>query len=134
MDKKIFTLSVYNTITKEYEDVVVTEEVFNTYRRSYWNEDKNDIRHRKEIPFSNLKCSKNNSTDNFHEFASEKNNPEELLFADNYDVLNYNEQLLLNELYVLKRSERAYAMKICAPKSTIHKRKLAILHKLKKIL
>ena len=96
MDNKEFTLSVYNTITKEYEDVVVTEEIFNTYRRSYWNEDKNDKRHKIAIPFSNLKCCEDGSIDNFREFASNKNNPEELLFADNYDVLNYNEQLLLN--------------------------------------
>lgn len=31
-------LNIYNTLTGKYEDVEVSEEVFNTYRRSYWNE------------------------------------------------------------------------------------------------
>lgn len=37
---KEFTLNVYNTITKKYEDVVVAEDVYRCYKRSYWNEDK----------------------------------------------------------------------------------------------
>lgn len=79
MDNKIFKLSVYNTITKQYEDILVTEDVFNTYRRSYWNEEKNDKRHKIAIPFCNLKCCEDGSIDNFHEFASEQNNPEKII-------------------------------------------------------
>ena len=35
-DKK-YTLTVFNTCTREYEEVAVTEEVYRTYYRTGWN-------------------------------------------------------------------------------------------------
>lgn len=32
-----FTLIVFNTCTQEYEEVIVTEEVYRTYCRTRWN-------------------------------------------------------------------------------------------------
>lgn len=38
MEQKI--LKVYDTLTKEYVDVEVSEEVYKAYKRSEWNIDK----------------------------------------------------------------------------------------------
>lgn len=32
MEKEIYTLKVYNTLTKQYEDVIVAKKVYDTYR------------------------------------------------------------------------------------------------------
>ena len=37
-----FTLIVFNTCTQEYEEVIVTEEVYRTYCRTRWNIKDND--------------------------------------------------------------------------------------------
>ncbi len=37
-----FTLIVFNTCTREYEEVMVTEEVYRTYCRTRWNIKDND--------------------------------------------------------------------------------------------
>lgn len=35
--EKKYTLTVFNTCTREYEEVAVTEEVYRTYYRTGWN-------------------------------------------------------------------------------------------------
>ena len=37
-----FTLIVFNTCTQEYEEVIVTEEVYRAYCRTRWNIKDND--------------------------------------------------------------------------------------------
>lgn len=54
-DTKKYYLNVYNTVTGCKEDVEVTKEVYDAYRQSYWNEKKNDMKHRYyTTPFSAL--------------------------------------------------------------------------------
>ena len=51
------TLQVYNTITKQYETIAVTEEIYNTYRRTEWAIERNDKKIAKnQINFSELFC------------------------------------------------------------------------------
>ena len=133
MDKKIFTLSVYNTITKEYEDVVVTEEIFNTYRRSYWNEDKNDKRHKIAIPFSNLKCCEDGSIENFREFASEQDNPDKSDLHDTCFSLEKGEIDLLKATFIRKLTLREYSEISGIPTTTLFRRKRDLLDKIKKL-
>ena len=69
--EKRYTLNVYNTCTGRHEDVEVTEEVYNAFRRSYWNEKKNNKRYRdKTYPFSAL-CGSDSCEEKFSEFASD---------------------------------------------------------------
>lgn len=52
---KTYTLTVFNTCTSQYEDVEVTKEVYNEFRRGEWRIEKNDDKHRaNETPFSEL--------------------------------------------------------------------------------
>ena len=46
MEKEIYTLKVYNTLTKQYEDVVVTKDVYDTYCRTEWNIKDNNMLNR----------------------------------------------------------------------------------------
>ena len=40
-----YKLNVYNTITKKYDEVEVSEELYNVYRRTGWNIENNDKRY-----------------------------------------------------------------------------------------
>lgn len=75
MDK--YYLSIFNTCTGMYEDVEVTEAVYHSYRRMNWNAEKREQEYRKWcIPFSSLKGGADEAFQNFHEFASNIDNPE----------------------------------------------------------
>ncbi len=75
-----YYLNVFNPSTGAYEDVEVTEEFYHSYRRMRWNEDKREQKYRKQfIPFSSLKGGVNGAFQNFHEFISEINNPENIM-------------------------------------------------------
>lgn len=39
---KTYTLTVFNTCTSQYEDIEVTKEVYNEFRRREWRIEKND--------------------------------------------------------------------------------------------
>lgn len=64
-----FTLIVFNTCTREYEEVMVTEEVYRTYCRTRWNIKDNDqsfFDH--EIQTSGMIGSQDGAYENFREF------------------------------------------------------------------
>ena len=64
-----FTLIVFNTCTQEYEEVIVTEEVYRTYCRTRWNIKDNDqsfFDH--EIQTSGMIGSQDGAYENFREF------------------------------------------------------------------
>ena len=42
MSKNNYTLSIYNTISGKFEDVAVTKELYDVYRRMTWNIEKSD--------------------------------------------------------------------------------------------
>ena len=72
-----FTLIVFNTCTREYEEVMVTEEVYRTYCRTRWNIKDNDqsfFDH--EIQTSGMIGSQDGAYENFREFIDAINTPE----------------------------------------------------------
>jgi len=82
MTEKIYKLTVFNTFTEEYEEVLVTEDVYNECRRSEWRIDKNDSKHSKyTTPFSALVGGENGCYENFEEFIAYKDNPEKMILS-----------------------------------------------------
>lgn len=142
MNNKKYTLKVYNTITNEYEDVTVTEEIYITYRRTEWNLKKNEQKIKaKTIPLSSLKGGEDGAYENFNEFIAAEFNPELLFLSElaketlNQAIakLNNEEKELINALFFEGKSERDYAKKKGVCRNAVHKRKIKILFKLKNI-
>ncbi len=140
---RAFTLSIYNYASGEYEDVEVTEEVYNAYRRTEWNMDKNDSKHSTNTtPFSNLIGGDKGAYENFSEFISDEHNPvgivmdklcrEALLCA--LKTLSDDEYRLIFALYIKGKTEREYAKETGIPQKTINDKKHRIIKKLKKIM
>lgn len=64
-----FVLNIYNTTTGKYEDVPVSKEVYNAYRRSVWREKKQDEQyHKKAIPMSSLTYTDSNGDETIANF------------------------------------------------------------------
>lgn len=79
---KTYILTVFNTCTSQYEDVEVTREVYNEFRRGEWRIEKNDDKHRaNETPFSELIGGDDGAFENFSEFIDNSQNPESI-FAE----------------------------------------------------
>lgn len=75
-----FTLIVFNTCTQEYEEVIVTEEVYRAYCRTRWNIKDNDqsfFDH--EIQTSGMIGSQDGAYENFREFIDAINTPEHII-------------------------------------------------------
>ncbi|MDR1591855.1 MAG: sigma-70 family RNA polymerase sigma factor [Prevotellaceae bacterium] len=134
-----FTLRIYNPATAEYEEVEMTEEIYNTYRRTDWGIENNDASFfGHEIQFSGLV----GELDNFRELVSDEDNPEEKVIAkftgqalrNAYEQLNNDEQKLIAALFFEGKTERQYAGELGVYHNAVHKRKLRILKKLKNIL
>ena len=112
-------LSVYNTLTGEYEGVPVTEEVYHAYRRTGWNMMKNDAKHSVAIPFSNLIGGDDGAFENFGEFVSDNGNPphtvedrmSKAVLHRILSALPEAEKRLIAALVVDGKSEREYARK-----------------------
>lgn len=71
--EKQYVLNIYNPCTGRREDTVVSEKVFKEYKRSYWREHKNNLKHQyHEIPFSALTTgdSETEACDFYEEFES----------------------------------------------------------------
>jgi DNA-directed RNA polymerase specialized sigma subunit len=133
----------FNTLTNRYEEVYVTPEIAQAYKRTAWgieNNDKSFYDH--EIQMSGLIGGKDNAYENFREFVSRSNDMQE----------EVEEQLLIEELHsALKElgetdckiiydlfhdclSERECAKKFGVSQPMIHKKKERILKIIKKIL
>lgn len=77
---KQYTVSVFDTVTSRYEEIAVTKEVYDEYRRGEWRISKNNDKHRAgEIPFSALIGGEDGCFENFHEFVTDEGNPETLM-------------------------------------------------------
>ena len=141
-DKK-YVVTTYNSVTKVYEEVEVSEVVYNFYRRSGWNiEDQEQRIKKKEILFSNLKGGDNEAYENFEEFISSVDNPENiylnseqrklLFFA--LSLLCESEQSLIQAIYFQNKTEAEYAEEIGMSQQRVHYRKKRILEKIKQIV
>lgn len=67
MEQKI--LKVYDTLTKEYVDVEVSEEVYKAYKRSEWNIDKQDSSFEQHVI---MFCELKGEVENFDEMTSDE--------------------------------------------------------------
>lgn len=54
--KRTYTLTVFNTCMSQDENIEVTKEVSNEFRRGEWRIEKNDKRHRIETLYSARVC------------------------------------------------------------------------------
>ncbi len=140
---KTYTLTVFNTCTSQYEDVEVTREVYNEFRRGEWRIEKNDDKHRaNETPFGELIGGDDGAFENFSEFIDNSLNPESILaesaqinaLYSAMDMLSDLDKQLLQALFFDGMTEREYADLTGVFRNAVHKRKVRILAELKKIM
>ena len=143
MEKEIYTLKVYNTLTKQYEDVVVTKKVYDTYRRTEWNiKDNDESFYDHEIQISGLIGGEDDAYENFREFIDDVNIPENIFMTregmvevrNAVRVLPIQERNLIIALYYEQLTENEYADKIGVSQQYVSKSKKKILKKLKLFL
>lgn len=143
MSNKEYKVTVFNTVTKKYEQIAVSEEIYNAFRRTGWNIDDNDdsfFAH--EIQISSLIGGKDNSFENFKEFISESNkvenavikNSEKSMLYKAISKLSFSEQNLIKALYFDRLTESEYAGLVNTSQQSVNKRKKRILKKLEKLL
>lgn len=120
------------------EKVYVSEEVFRTYMRAAWREEKNrETRMRKECSYefmceNDFDGQADTQPESIEDIIADK-----LLLDKLYTALNQlsiQERHLIEDLYFDGKSERELAGILDIPHQTIHSRKTAILKKLKKLL
>ncbi len=134
---------VYDTITKKYVEVEVSEEVCKGYNRSQWNIDDNDKSfYKHEIQFSSLKGNIDGSLENFHEFRTENDLVEKRVirqakYAELYKCLadlSDDERTLIFMIYYEGKTEQEVADMLHTSQQNIHKKKKRILCRLNKLL
>ena len=140
---KTYTLTVFNTCTSQYEKVETTKEIYNEFRRGEWRIEKNDDKHRgNETPFIELIGGDDGAFENFSEFIDNSQNPK-CIFAEQIqieslysamDMLSDLDKQLLQALFFDGMTEREYADLTGVFRNAVHKRKVRILAKLKKIM
>lgn len=134
---------VFNTCTQEYEEVIVTEEVYRAYCRTRWNIKDNDqsfFDH--EIQTSGMIGSQDGAYENFREFIDAINTPEHIILEQIKKEALYQaisalpaaDQALVQGLFFKGQSELDYAREIGVSQPAVHKRKVRILKSLKKLL
>lgn len=139
----IVKIIVFNTLTNELQEVYVTQEVAQTFKRTGWNikdNDKSFFKH--EIQISGLIGGQNNAYENFKEFVSGTNDMHEavekqLLIEKLHNALKGLNETDYKIIYLLFHdclSERECAEKIGVSQSVLHRKKHRILKYLKKFL
>lgn len=139
--ERTYTVKVYNTISNQFEDIAVTKEVYDTYRRTEWNiKDNNESFYEHEIQMSGLIGGEDDGYENFREFVDEENTPERnIVYAEikkalleSVAELTEEERALVHALYWQGLSEREYSRRSGIPQRTINHRKMYILEKMRK--
>ena len=137
------TVRVYDTMSKEYVDVEVSEEVRIHYNRTQWNiDDNNESFYNHEIQFSALIGGKDGTFENFREFINvhedvEKKAVYKVLIERLYDCLIFlpeSDRELIKMLYFENMTERECAEILCVSQQNLHKKKQRVLFKLNKLL
>ena len=137
------TVRVYDTLSKEYVDVEVSEEVRIHYNRTQWNiDDNNESFYNHEIQFSALIGGKDGTFENFREFINvhedvEKKAVHKVLVERLYDCLIFlpeSDRELIEMLYFENMTERECAEILCVSQQNLHKKKQRVLFKLNKLL
>ena len=116
MSKNI--VSVYDTITKRYVEIEVSEKIRTYYNRTQWNiDDNNKSFYKHEIQFSALKGNINGELENFQEFRTENDDVERrviqnIKFEKLYSCLNElseDERRLIFAIYFENKTENEVA-------------------------
>ena len=116
MSKNI--VSVYDTITKRYVEIEVSEKIRTYYNRTQWNiDDNNKSFYKHEIQFSALKGNINGEFENFQEFRTENDDVERrviqnIKFEKLYSCLNElseDERRLIFAIYFENKTENEVA-------------------------
>ena len=137
------TVRVYDTMSKKYVDVEVSEEVRIHYNRTQWNiDDNNESFYNHEIQFSALIGGKDGTFENFREFINEHEDVEKkavhkVLVERLYDCLIFlpeSDRELIEMLYFENMTERECAEILCVSQQNLHKKKQRVLFKLNKLL
>lgn len=141
MSKNI--VSVYDTITKRYVEIEVSEKIRTYYNRTQWNiDDNNKSFYKHEIQFSALKGNINGELENFQEFRTENDDVERRVIQNIkceklYSCLNElseDERRLIFAIYFENKTENGVACFLHTTQQNIHKKKRRILCKLNKLL
>ena len=141
MSKNI--VSVYDTITKRYVEIEVSEKIRTYYNRTQWNiDDNNKSFYKHEIQFSALKGNINGELENFQEFRTENDDVERrviqnIKFEKLYSRLNElsdDERRLIFAIYFENKTENEVASFLHTTQQNINKKKRRILCKLNKLL
>lgn len=75
-----YMVTVFNTVTARYEEIAVSKEIYNEYRRGEWRISKNNDKHSTgEIPFCALTGGEDGGYENFHEFVDTEHTVEAML-------------------------------------------------------
>lgn len=132
------TVRVYDTITKKYVEIEVSESVRTYYNRTQWNIDDNDESfYKHEIQFSSLTGGTDRAFENFHEFI-EKDSVENYLMIEELNKalkkLTTQDRELIEMLYYKGMNERECAAYYGINQKNIHKKKVRILDNLHKLL
>ena len=140
----IYTLTVYNTVTKQLEEVEVTEEVYTVFKRTRWNLEKNEKRYlRNNINFSELPGDLSEYFENMTSFVEvcdshyrESISQIELhqILAKALNTLPADDRKLIEALFYEGYSDKAYADKLGVSKQYIGQIKQRILSNLRKEL
>ena len=141
MSKNI--VSDYDTITKRYVEIEVSEKIRTYYNRTQWNiDDNNKSFYKHEIQFSALKGNINGELENFQEFRTENDDVERrviqnIKFEKLYSCLNElseDERRLIFAIYFENKTENEVAYFLHTTQQNINKKKRRILCKLNKLL
>ena len=141
MSKNI--VSVYDTITKRYVEIEVSEKIRTYYNRTQWNIDGNNKSfYKHEIQFSALKGNINGELENFQEFRTENDDVERRVIQNIkceklYSCLNElseDERRLIFAIYFENKTENEVASFLHTTQQNINKKKRRILCKLNKLL
>lgn len=141
MSKNI--VSVYDTITKRYVEIEVSEKIRTYYNRTQWNiDDNNKSFYKHEIQFSALKGNINGEFESFQEFRTENDDVERrviqnIKFEKLYSCLNElseDERRLIFAIYFENKTENEVAYFLHTTQQNINKKKRRILCKLNKLL
>lgn len=134
---------IYDPATRAYHDVEVSRAIYNCYRRTAWVIQKNDKRfYANEIQFSSLIGGLDQAFENFSEFQSTADDPQQLLcnaalsqkVAEAFWRLTPSERHILQMLVIEGHSERWYAARTGLPQKTISNRKIRALKKMRRFL
>lgn len=137
----IYVISVLNTFTGKYEEVEVSREVYEVYRRAEWT-DENDRRrfYKHQTPFSCLIGNTDDNFENFHEFVAISMAQDDDTFSDDdisemvrdaLKALSEPELKLINDIYFAGKTEKEVAASLRVSQQAIAKRKKRILMKLR---